>query len=154
MAVSLSAVSVVAAGSGQSRAGQGRKIRKYDLHSVDRLEELRHNMNEIVEILCQGSWQGAAGQPRATCRGQGRDFSPSVVSGRAGAGGRDTATATHPPLLLSASWDSPAGAVAQGGAALAVGRRRGAGLGTEGEAGLWRNWTFAVRARLKSWKWS
>lgn len=89
MAVSLSAVSVVAAGSGQSRAGQGRKIRKYDLHSVDRLEELRHNMNEIVEILCQGSWQGAAGQPRATCRGQGRDFSPSVVSGRAGAGGRD-----------------------------------------------------------------
>lgn len=49
--VSLSAVSVVAAGSGQSRAGQGRKIRKYDLHSVDRLEELRHDMNEIVEIL-------------------------------------------------------------------------------------------------------
>lgn len=31
---------------------------------------------------------------------------------------------------------------------LAVGRRRGAGLGTQGEAGLWRNWTFTVRARL------
>lgn len=80
VAVSLSAVSVVAAGSGPSRAGQGRKIRKYDLHSVDRLEELRHDVNEIVEVLCQGSWQGAAGQPRATCRGQGRDFSPSVLS--------------------------------------------------------------------------